>query len=56
MLWKYSARTESFFSQTIKNLWDENGDEISSAPHAQQSIRILMEEPVAENYMVRKQI
>ena len=44
------------FSQTIESLWDEDGLAISSAPHAQQSIQIRMEKPVAENYMVRKQI
>ncbi|MDD2483566.1 MAG: U32 family peptidase [Eubacteriales bacterium] len=44
----------TFFKQKIDKMWDEYENEISSAPHAQQQIRMHMDLPVKENYMVRK--
>ncbi len=45
----------AFFTQTVDCLWDQYGNAIPSAPHAQQRIRMRMKNPVKENYMVRKQ-
>jgi U32 family peptidase len=46
---------DSFFSQTVNNIADINGDSVESAPHAQQIIRIKVDKPVKKNYMLRKQ-
>jgi len=46
--------TRAPFTQTIEELWDEEGQSITSAPHAQQRIRMRVKQPVQENYMVRK--
>ncbi|MEG1584632.1 MAG: U32 family peptidase [Anaerovorax sp.] len=43
-----------FFSQKVEILLDEEGMPIESAPHAQQLLKIKVEQPVAENFMVRK--
>lgn len=43
-----------FFAQTLEVLLDEEGNPIESAPHPQQILRIKMEHPVSENFMLRK--
>ncbi|MBC8590663.1 peptidase U32 family protein [Wansuia hejianensis] len=43
-----------YFSQTIDKMWDENGNEIEVAPHAQQIIKMIMEKPVEKFYLIRK--
>lgn len=43
-----------FFKQEITVLLDEEGNPISSAPHAQQLVQIKMDHPVREKYMLRK--
>lgn len=43
-----------FFKQKIQFMTDENDKEIEVAPHAQQIIKIKMEEPVSEYFMLRK--
>lgn len=43
-----------FFSQKLTVLQDEEGEPIESAPHPQQILRIKMEQPVGENYILRK--
>ena len=43
------------FTQKIEKMWDENGNEIEVAPHAQQKIKILMDEPVSNMDMIRKE-
>lgn len=44
-----------FFRQTITEMYDEeSGEAIDAAPHPQQIIRMKMDKPVKENYMLRK--
>ena len=45
------------FSQVLTEMYDaETGERLESCPHAQQMIRIKMEKPVKENYLLRKKI
>ncbi len=45
------------FRQELKEMYDlETGEKLSSAPHAQQMLKIRMDEPVKENYLIRKEI
>jgi putative protease len=50
----FGPQTEPF-EQKIEEMYDETGDPIESAPHAQQIIKIPMTRPVAENYILRRQ-
>ena len=43
-----------FFTQRLDVLQDEEGQPIDSAPHPQQILRIRMDQPVAEKYILRK--
>lgn len=43
------------FKQIIKEMYNENGESILSAPHAQQIIKIKMDKPVTPFDMIRKQ-
>lgn len=43
-----------FFTQKIEDMRDEAGEPIESAPHAQQIIKIKMDQPVGENFIIRK--
>ncbi len=43
-----------FFSQKLSVLQNEDGEDIDSAPHPQQILRIKMDQPVREQYMLRK--
>lgn len=43
-----------FFTQKLTVLQNEEGEPIESAPHPQQILRIKMEQPVAEKYILRK--
>lgn len=42
------------FTQTIKKIWDEEGEEISVAPHPQQIIKMQMDSKVEAWNMLRK--
>ena len=42
------------FTQIINNMWDKDGKEIEVAPHAQQIIKIKMNEEVEKFYLLRK--
>ena len=42
-----------FFEQDISEMYDEEGEAISSAPHPQQIIKIKMEKPVEPFFMLR---
>lgn len=44
----------NFFTQNIEKMYDEDMEEIESAPHAQQIIKIKMTNPVKEHYIIRK--
>ena len=44
------------FSQVIRGMTDEEGTPIDSAPHAQQLVKIPMDQPVGKNFMVRRHI
>ena len=44
-----------YFSQTIEEMYNEEGEAITEAPHPQQIIKIKMKQPVAVNYMLRKE-
>ncbi len=43
-----------FFEQTIEYIINDAGEYVDSAPHAQQMISIRVDNPVAENYFIRK--
>ena len=43
-----------FFVQELTEMYDEEGNPIDSAPHPQQILKIKMNKPVAENFMLRK--
>ena len=45
---------EYFFVQELEEMYDEEGNPISSAPHPQQILKIKMKHPVKENFMLRK--
>lgn len=49
----FGPYTDSF-TQKLTVLLDEEGNPIESAPHPQQILQIRMEQPVAENFMLRK--
>lgn len=42
------------FTQTIEQMWDEEGNEIDVAPHAQQILKIKMMQDVEKFYLMRK--
>ncbi len=43
-----------FFTQKLTEMYDEEGNPVDSAPHPQQILKIKMEKPVGENFMLRK--
>lgn len=43
-----------FFTQKLEILQDEEGNPLEAAPHPQQILKIKMERPVSENYIIRK--
>lgn len=43
-----------FFTQKLTEMYDEEGNPVESAPHPQQILKIKMEKPVGENFMLRK--
>ena len=46
-----------FFKQALESRYDaESGEPLESAPHPQQVLRIKMDQPVKENYILRKAI
>ena len=44
-----------YFTQRIEYMTDEEGQPIEAAPHPQQIVRIRMDHPVSEKFMLRKQ-
>ena len=44
-----------FFSQTIEKMENDKGEEIESAPHPQQIVKIKMKKPVKEGFILRKE-
>ena len=45
-----------YFEQAIEEMFDENGDPIEAAPHAQQIVKIRMDRPVDAFFMIRKRL
>lgn len=45
---------QDFFVQKLEEMYDEEGNAVSAAPHPQQILKIKMAEPVKENFMLRK--
>ena len=43
-----------FFTQTLREMYNEDGEAIQAAPHPQQILKIRMEQPAAANFMLRK--
>jgi len=43
-----------FFTQTLSDMSDENGNPVDSAPHPQQILKIKMDKPATANYILRK--
>ncbi|MBR6529313.1 MAG: U32 family peptidase [Firmicutes bacterium] len=44
-----------FFEQELKEMYDEEGNAVDSAPHPQQILKIKMDKPVAPFFMIRKE-
>lgn len=44
----------NYFTQEIKEMWDDGGNEIDVAPHAQQIIKIKVDRDIEEFYLLRK--
>ncbi|WMI82292.1 peptidase U32 family protein [Anaerotignum sp. MB30-C6] len=42
------------FTMTVRNIWNEEGNPVNSAPHPQQILRIQFEKPVKKFDMLRK--
>lgn len=42
------------FTQKIRKMWDDHGDEIEVAPHPQQIIKMKMDHPVSKYHLIRK--
>lgn len=42
-----------FFTQELKEMYDDEGNPIDSCPHPQQIIKIKLEKPAYENFMIR---
>lgn len=49
------ASESLFFTQKIETMLNEEGSPIREAPHPQQIVKIKMAQPVAENFMLRKE-
>ncbi len=45
-----------FFEQELKEMYDEEGNPVESAPHPQQILKIKMNKPTKPFYMLRKEI
>ena len=45
-----------FFRQEIKEMWDKNGEALAVAPHAQQIVRMHVDQPVYPYDLMRKQV
>ena len=43
-----------YFTQTLTEMYDEAGKALDAAPHPQQLLKIKMDKPVGENFMIRK--
>ncbi|MBR5229223.1 MAG: U32 family peptidase [Firmicutes bacterium] len=43
-----------FYVQELKEMYNEEGEAIESAPHPQQILKIKMDKPVEPNFMLRK--
>lgn len=43
-----------YFTQKIDKMWDDSGNEIEVAPHAQQIIKMKLENEVSKYYLLRK--
>lgn len=44
-----------YFVQTVEHMYNEDGEEIEVAPHAQQIIKIKMDKPVEKYFFLRKE-
>lgn len=44
-----------YFEQEIKEMYDEEGEAVDSAPHPQQILKIKMEQPVGPFFIMRKE-
>ncbi|NMR96106.1 U32 family peptidase C-terminal domain-containing protein, partial [Vibrio parahaemolyticus] len=43
-----------YFELVIKEMWNEDNEPIESAPHAQQIIKVKIDEQVKPFYLIRK--
>jgi len=49
-------RLISHFEIAAENMQDENGNKIDSAPHAQQIVRMEIDEEIEPNFILRKKV
>ncbi len=49
------AKGESF-AMRVKNMWNEQGEQILSAPHPQQILKVQFSKPVKQFDMMRKAV
>jgi len=45
-----------FFIQKLEEMYDDKGNPVDAAPHAQQLVKIKMDKPVGKHFMLRKKI
>ncbi|MGO1469648.1 MAG: peptidase U32 family protein [Tissierella sp.] len=45
---------KEYFTQTIEKMWNDKGEEIDVAPHAQQIITLKVKEDIDKYYLIRK--
>ncbi|MBR5229202.1 MAG: U32 family peptidase [Firmicutes bacterium] len=50
----FGPGSAGFFTQVIDEMYNEKGEAIEVAPHAQQLVKVKMRYPVAEKYMLRR--
>lgn len=46
---------DEFFTQEIKEMWDDKGEEIDVAPHPQQIIKLKVDKDIDQFYLLRKE-
>jgi putative protease len=51
---EFSPYKSPYFTQKVDVLWDEAGNEIESAPHPKQIIKLKVDQPVDKYILVRK--
>ncbi|WP_245590384.1 peptidase U32 family protein [Aneurinibacillus terranovensis] len=51
---EFFGPTMERFSMVVKEMWNDKGEAISSAPHAMMTVKLRVDKPVSPNDMMRK--